>query len=358
MDKAILQQWLRAGFMDRHILYPTEEGTPQGAPISPVLTNLTLDGLERWLQQSFTASERRRAKVHLVRYADDLIITGSSREVLETVVKPRLEQFLRERGLELSATKTIITPIEEGFDFLGKNIRKYPNGKVLTKPAKVNVKAFLHKIRGIIKTHKAVEAGHLVVLLNPLIRGWANYHRHDAAKATFKAVDRAIFASLWRWAKRRHPHKGTRWLKEKYFRSMGTRNWVFSGVHEGQVRRLLWAVDTRVTRHVKIRGAANPYDPTWEEYFARRLGVRMAQTLQGRRQLLALWKEQNGRCPICHQPITELTAWHNHHIIRRSSGGSDSGENRVLLHPECHRQVHSLGLKVEKPRPAKGVREA
>src|SRR5215204_2561084 len=236
LDHTILQQWLRAGFMENQILYPTEEGTPQGGPLSPVLANLTLDGLERWLQQSFTTTERRRAKVHLVRYADDLIITGSSREVLETVVKPRVEQFLRERGLELSVTKTIITPIEEGFDFLGKNIRKYPNGKVLTKPAKKNIKAFLHKIRGIIKAHKAIDAGHLVVLLNPLIRGWANYHRHDAAKATFCVVDRALFACLWRWAKRRHPDKGTRWIKEKYFRSIGLRNWVFSGVHEGQVR--------------------------------------------------------------------------------------------------------------------------
>jgi RNA-directed DNA polymerase len=153
MDKAILRKWLKAGFMENQVLYPTEEGTPQGGPISPVLANWTLNGLEGWIRQAFTYTEYRRAKANVVRFADDFIITGSSRELLEEIVKPRVEQFLRERGLELSAEKTTITQIEDGFDFLGKNIRKYANGKVLTKPAKKNVQAFLGKVREVIKTH-------------------------------------------------------------------------------------------------------------------------------------------------------------------------------------------------------------
>jgi RNA-directed DNA polymerase len=358
MDKAILRKWLKAGFMENQVLYPTEEGTPQGGPISPVLANWTLNGLEGWIRQAFTYTEYRRAKANVVRFADDFIITGSSRELLEEIVKPRVEQFLRERGLELSAEKTTITQIEDGFDFLGKNIRKYANGKVLTKPAKKNVQAFLGKVREVIKTHKTLDAGTLVVLLNPLIRGWANYHRHDAAKAILNAVDNAIFHSLWRWAKRRHPTKGQRWIKAKYFYSRGARNWVFSGMHNGQERNLFQASSIAVSRYVKIKGEANPYDPAWAAYFERRTGIKMAQTLAGRRQLLTLWQEQNGICPICNQPITEMTEWHNHHIIGRSNGGTDSGENRVLLHPECHRQVHNQGIYVEKPRPAKGVGEA
>jgi RNA-directed DNA polymerase len=104
-----------------------------------------------------------------------------------------------------------------------------------------------------------------------------------------------------------------------------------------------------------VRAAANPYDPTWELYFEQRLGVKMANNLRGRRQLLRLWREQEGCCPVCHQKITHLTGWHNHHLIWRSQGGSDKAENRVLLHPTCHHQVHSQGLFVEKPRPSPGV---
>jgi hypothetical protein len=131
--------------------------------------------------------------------------------------------------------------------------------------------------------------------LNPIIRGWANYHRHGASKATFAKVDSAIFKALWQWATRRHPNKGARWIKHKYFGSIGGRNWRF------------------------------------------------------------LWKAQDGLCPVCNQKITELTGWHNHHIVWRSLGGSDRTENRVLLHPNCHRQIHSHGLSVVKPRPEKGV---
>jgi RNA-directed DNA polymerase len=108
-----------------------------------------------------------------------------------------------------------------------------------------------------------------------------------------------------------------------------------------------------IRRHVKVRAIANPYDPTWEPYFEKRLGVKMVEDLRGRRQLIRLWREQEGLCPICHQKITQLTGWHNHHILWRSKGGTDRAENRVLLHPNCHYQVHSQGLYVEKPRPSR-----
>ena len=153
--------------------------------------------------------------VNLVRYADDFIITGKSKELLETEVKPLVEQFLKERGLELSEEKTRITHIDEGFDFLGQNVRKY-NGKLLIKPSKKNVAAFLADIREVVKGHKAITAGQLVQLLNPKIVGWAMYHRHICAKQTFSQVDHAIFKSLWQWCERRHPNKGERWIAQKY----------------------------------------------------------------------------------------------------------------------------------------------
>jgi RNA-directed DNA polymerase len=361
LEKAILKKWLKAGYLENHHFHATEEGTPQGGIISPAIANMTLDGLEQLLATHFPKKGRAgtRAKVNLIRYADDFCVTGNSEELLEQEVKPLIEQFLRERGLELSTEKTVVTHIEQGFDFLGQTIRKYRRGKrtrFFITPSKKNVKTFLCKIRKRIKESRDLTAGELIAELNPQIRGWALYHRHVVSKAIFHAVDHAIFQAIWKWARRRHWRKPRRWVKDKYFPDEEPNRWVFTGVlkdEEGQrkVVRLLAASSIRIERHTKIRAEANPYDPAGETYFEKRLDVRMEARLKGRRWLSHLWKEQNGLCPICHQKITKITGWHSHHILWRSKGGSDSAENRVLLHPTCHQQVHSQHLSVEKPRP-------
>jgi RNA-directed DNA polymerase len=361
MDKAILRKWLKAGFMEKHVHHATEEGTPQGGICSPALANLALDGLERRLRERYPKATAlsRKAKVNLVRYADDFIITGNSEELLETEVKPLVESFLKERGLELSPEKAHITRIEDGFDFLGQNVRDY-GGTVLVKPSRRNIATFLEKVRGIIKASRQATAGHLIVNLNPVIRGWATYHRHVSSKRTFSRVDHAIFQALWRWARRRHPKKSGRWIKDRYFESIGGRHWVFHGEVAGrgeaiQPVRLLDASSVPIQRHTKVKGEANPYDPAWEPYFEGRLGVKMAGTLMGRWALRLLWREQGGICPVCHQKLTTVTGWHNHHIAWRTHGGKDTIENRVLVHPTCHQQIHSQGLAVGKPRPERGV---
>lgn len=355
MNKTILHKWLKSGFIDKHVFHPTEAGTPQGGICSPVLANMTLDGLEKELRQRFPKPKTGyNAKVNLIRFADDFIITGISKQVLESEVKPFVEQFLQKRGLSLSPQKTSITHINDGFDFLGHNLRKY-NGKLIIKPSKKNVKAFLGKIRKVIKANKQTPAGQLIGILNPIIRGWANYHRYVVSKVIFARVGHEIFKSLWRWAKRRHPSKSTTWIKEKYFKSVGGNNWVFTGetTTKGvtQQHYLLQIASIPIKRHVKVKALANPYDPAWETYFEKRLDVKMVNDLKGRRTLLYLWKEQKGICPVCSQKITQLTGWHSHHIVWRTHGGSDGVSNRVLLHPNCHRQVHNLGLTVVKPRP-------
>jgi RNA-directed DNA polymerase len=361
METAMLRKWLKAGFIEKHVLFPTETGVPQGGICSPVIANLALDGLEQLLKAHYPPNTKRaqRAKVNLIRYADDFIITGSSQELLEHEVKPLVEQFLGTRGLELSPTKTHITSIEDGFDFLGQHVRKYA-GKLLIKPAQKKVKTFLGTIRQIVKANTQATAGNLIAQLNPVIRGWANYHRHVVSKATFIKVDTAIFKSLWAWARRRHPKKTSRWVAKKYFHTRHGRQWTFVGTRAGTQGQpyelaLLRAGDVPIQRHVKIKGAANPYDPQWEVYFEERLGVKMTHTLKGRRQLLYLWKHQNGLCPGCHQKITRLTGWHNHHVVWRTHGGKDTTDNRVLLHPNCHRQVHSQRLDVAQSRSAKSV---
>jgi RNA-directed DNA polymerase len=279
-DKALLRSWLKAGYLEKQLLYPTEEGTPQGGIISPVLANLALDGLEALLREHYPRNTHaaRRAQVNLVRYADDFVITGRSKERLEDEVKPLVEQFLAERGLELSPEKTVLTPIEEGFDFLGQNVRKY-GGKLIITPSKQSVRAFLGDIRAVVKANKSASAGRLIWLLNPKIQGWAMYHRHVCAKRVFNRVDHAIFVTLWQWAKRRHPNKGRRWIKQKYFTSLpgpgGGNQWVFFGEVEGKEnapRRvtLFEASRVRINRHVKIRSDVYPYDPKWREYLAHR----------------------------------------------------------------------------------------
>jgi RNA-directed DNA polymerase len=361
MDKVILGKWLKAGFIDQNVFYPTETGAPQGGICSPVLMNLTLNGLERMLREKYPAKDQSE-QVYMIRFADDLIVTGRSKELLETEIKPLIEEFLRPRGLELSPEKTVITHIEEGFDFLGQNVRKY-NGKLLIKPSKKNVKAFLDKVREVITTHKQAKVGDLIMELNPIIRGWANYHQHVVSKRTFETVDHLINRCLWGWATRRHPNKPRKWIRNKYFTTRKGNRWVFSGTVEGKegtTRKvyLLNAASVPIKRHVKVKGEANPYDSTWEAYFEHRLDVKMEANLKGRRLLLFLWKQQQGICPVCQEKITEITGWHSHHIIRRVDGGKNSAENLVLLHPNCHRQVHCQGMTVVKPRPDTGVRKA
>jgi RNA-directed DNA polymerase len=370
MDRTILQKWLKSGYMDKHVLHETTEGTPQGGIISPALANCALDGLEQLLRKKFPEGTRlkslggKSASVNFIRYADDFVITSKSKEILEGKVQPVVEQFLQQRGLELSPKKTVITHVEKGFDFLGQNVRRYPNGKLLIKPSKKNLKTFLDGIRQTIRNARGMSAADLIDLLNPKIRGWANYHRHVVSSRIFSSVDRSIFYNLWQWARGRHQKKTSHWLKKKYFEKRGTRDWCFFGEtcdDQGQLHKawLYHARGTPIRRHVKVKGEANPYDPASETYFEEREGSHMRETFRGTRTLRYIWNEQRGLCTVCKLPITRTTGWRLHHCVPLVRGGSKSAENRVLLHPECHDKVHRLTLSVSKLRlPERGVRRA
>src|SRR5713226_8798517 len=356
----------------------TEDRSPQTVKItfcvrgviSPALSNCVLDGLERLLMEKFPTKKPLSSFggkfpcVNLIRYADDFIITGRTKELLEGEIKPLVEQFLQARGLELSPAKTVITHVEKGFDFLGQNVRKYPNGKLLIKPSKKNVKIFLGGIRKIIKAALGMSAADLIDWLNPKIRGWVNYHRHVVSKRVFHRVDHVIFTSLWQWARRRHQKKSPCWLKQKYFERQGGNSWIFFGEscdNEGipHTVRLLLASRTPIQRHVKVKGEAHPYNPACEPYFEKREGDHMSETFRGTRTLRFLWHEQSGLCAVCNERITRITGWRLHYCVPRVLGGSHSVENRTLLHLECHDRVHCQPLSVSKPRlPERGVRRA
>jgi RNA-directed DNA polymerase len=353
-DTQVLKKWLESGVIEQRKFCPTTEGTPQGSIVSPTLSNLVLDGLEDRLSQEFGARRHnqrllQKTKVHLVRYADDFVITGSSKELLEGIVKPMVEEYLTERGLQLSEEKTRITHISEGFDFLGWNVRKFrfgkPNSKLLIRPSKKNVKAFLAKVRDVVSRNRTVRQYNLIQILNPMIQGWANYHRHVVASEIFGKVDAAVWWMLWRWAVRRHPKKNTKWVRRRYFGRVENRASVFKCIAEGRngwlELRIRTCSEVAIKRHVKIQAEATAFNPRFEAYFEARQSARMENHLAGHRKLLYLWRRQGGRCPICGEPITKLTRWHVHHLIRQVDGGSDSVSNLCLVHPTCHHQHHA-----------------
>jgi RNA-directed DNA polymerase len=346
MDKEILRRWLEAGYLEEGVVHPTEDGTPQGGIISPVLANCTLDGLQALLATHFPAGDKRKHKVHLVRYADDFIITGNSRFLLEHRVKPLVEQFLAERSLELSHEKTKITHIDDGFDFLGQTIRRYRCGKVLVKPSRRNVRTFLEKIRETIRGSGSWTAGELIHRLNQQIKGWTMYHRYAASKRTFNRVDMVIFHRIRRWCRRRHRTKSWKWIKKRYFWQEGHRHWIFHGTlpsrdGKGIPISLMEASRVAVRRYVKIQSEANPYDPAWEPYLEERLYWRLEGTLAGKGRIDHLWKSQRGRCVRCGQTLRPSEKpWHIHHRRWRCHGGQDTVDNLELLHGMCHRQIH------------------
>src|SRR6266849_10208367 len=346
-DKVILKKWLKAGFVYQNVLFPTDAGTPQGGIISPVAANMTLDGLEAMLAEKFPQAKRTGLKMNMVRYADDFIITGISKEGVENEVKPAVVEFLAERGLVLSPDKTKITHIGDGFDFLGWNIRKY-NGKLLTKPSNANVKAHLDKIRDVIKANKTAKQANLIRLLNPVLRGWANYHSHVVAKKTFVRNDANVWSLLWQWATRRHPNKGAQWVKEKYFKTRGARHGVFAATEkreDGTQRELILLneSDTPIQRHVKIKADANPHDRKWEQYFESRWGKKMLNSVRGRSKLYRVWLRQDGLCSNCQQPITMNTRWDVTHIVKQTDGGTDAASNLQVHHLNCRRNPQYAG---------------
>ncbi|HAF1610711.1 TPA: hypothetical protein G8M64_005097 [Salmonella enterica] len=276
-----------------------------------------------------------------------LVVSGISPEVLQNEVLPLIKEFMAERGLELSAEKTLITSIEIGFDFLGQNVRKY-RGKILIKPSRKSLNHFCQEIKRITTTCGMHGPEVLINRLNPVITGWARYHRHIVAKHTFSLADHYVWRSVWRWCVRRHPNKGKKWIASKYFSSRGMRNWEFTARDKrgkllslAKAKAKAKAKDTLIRRHTKIRNTANPYDPDCEQYFEQRKEHKMRTSIWGRRKLMALARRQNAVCPACGKALTKDSGWALHYRVRWCNGGQDKHNNLILLHPACHDQYHS-----------------
>jgi RNA-directed DNA polymerase len=358
--RALVEKWLKAGVVEKGWFTPTEEGTPQGGVISPVLLNVALHGMEqaagvRYRTAGVNADRVVPGSPVLVRYADDVVAMCGSREQAEQV-KARLAAWLAPKGLRINEDKTRIVCLEDGFDFLGFNVRRYRNGKLLIKPSKAAVRRFRERLTTEMRALRGANAPAVIARLNPIIRGWAAYYRTAVSKKAFVSLDTHMWKLAFSWAKRSHPNKSGRWVVDRHFgafnRSRHDR-WVFGDRDSGAyLAKFAW---TPIVRHQQVRGSASPDDPALTEYWAERRRRRKPPLDQSRLRLL---QAQHGRCPVCrclllhadHEPQTphEWEQWVKvtRTAIRRQAITADAGLGTSdepvairLIHTHCARRL-------------------
>ena len=278
IEKRILRQWLEAGYVEKGIAYPTRKGTPQGGIISPMLANMTLDGLEKRVREAVPW----RSRVNFIRYADDFIITGKSRTILQKYVLPVVKQFLEERGLQSSEEKTKITYIRDGFTFLGQTFCKHGHTLHII-PSKEGVLALFRKVGTIIRKYVSAPIFLMIRKLNEILRGWAYYHRHVVSSDAFGRVDKYVYEQLWRMLHRRHPHKSKKWLFKKYWTISGKKDIFAVSIKfkkKLKIYQVIRVASIGIRRHRKIKADANPYLPEYGRYFWTRRHVKEAKLLR------------------------------------------------------------------------------
>ncbi|HEY9823256.1 MAG TPA: group II intron reverse transcriptase/maturase [Candidatus Sericytochromatia bacterium] len=370
-----VRAWLKSGVMDGKQLFPTSEGTPQGGVISPLLANIALHGMEERIKQYAETQKGRkhnnRQSLSLIRYADDFVILHEDITVVQRC-REIISEWLQGMGLELKPSKTrlahTLNQYEQerpGFDFLGFTIQQFPVGKYHSKqgfktiitPSKQKQKVHYDQIASLIKAHKAAPQAALISRLNPIIRGWANYYATVVSKEIYSKLNALTYQKLKAWAKRRHPKKNGEWVSKKYWQSIDGDNWVFATREEGlNPLRLLNHADTRIVRHVKVKGESSPYDGNLV-YWSTRMGNNPEMPIR----VSKLLKRQKGKCAHCGLFFREDDVMEADHRIPKSQGGKDSYDNWQLLHRHCHdiktASDSSLGNKSDcnrvEPKPSK-----
>ncbi|MGQ4601638.1 group II intron reverse transcriptase/maturase [Nocardia sp. R6R-6] len=373
--REMIRGWLKAGVVEDGRFERTEDGTPQGGVISPLLLNVALHGMETaagcryWGAKagSYDPKAAPRTPI-LVRYADDFAALCHSEEEAEQV-KAKLAEWLLPRGLRFNEEKTRIVHMDEkGFDFLGFSLRRY-GGTLLTKPSKDAVKRIRRRLREEVRALYGCNAAGVLRALTPIIRGWSAYYRKAVSSKIFAWLDRYLWRLLWEWARRRHGRKSRDWIYNRYFgRFDKSRNdkWVFGDrVSGAYLPKFAW---TKIIRHVMVKGKSSPDDPALTDYWENRR-QKKAPPPMDKISLNLAWK-QKGLCPLCNQTLIagaeyepdnprEWINWfaatkktlHKHHFVYRKNGGSDDKNNLRLVHAACHRQHHALdgNNKVKSP---------
>jgi len=278
--REMIKQWLKAGYVEEERFHATTSGVQQGGVISPLLANIALDGMQSFIGPTFG----------FIRYADDFVVTARSKEELE-ILKPKLETWLKARGLELNEEKTRIVSVLDGFDFLGFHIQHF-QGKCLTKPQKGKVLALVAKLKEWLRNHTPVSPEVVIHHLNPILIGWANFYKHSASKRIFGYVDSQIWMAIWKWCLNRHPNKSKGWVKQKYYTSFKGRQWSFFARTKDRrgndkISYITTLSDIKVTRYGKVKGTASPDDPSLKEYWERRKAKSNKTLLVVRDELLS-----------------------------------------------------------------------
>jgi RNA-directed DNA polymerase len=295
--------WLKAGVVEKGRFNPTEEGTPQGGVISPVLLNVALHGMEqaagvRYQLNGIHAGELRRDSPALIRYADDLIALCHSKEQAEQV-KARLAEWLAPLGLVFNEDKTRIVNLDQGFDFLGFTVRRF-NSKLLIKPSKAAVRRHRQRLRTEMRSLRGANAAMVLNRLVPIVRGWSAYYRTVVSSEVFSALDRYMWRLIYKWAKHTHPKKSKRWIVNRYFGRFNKSRqdrWVFGDHASGAY--LVKHAWTKIARHQMVKAGSSPDDPALAEYWAKRRRRAAPPPLDN--LSLRLLKSQRGACPLCGQ---------------------------------------------------------
>jgi RNA-directed DNA polymerase len=287
-------------------------------------------------------------KLGVVRYADDFIVTARDKHSLKTA-QTLIQAWMSQRGLELSTEKTVITSMEDGFDFLGFNSRHY-NGKLLIKPSKEKVLALCKRLGKEIKSLIGVEQEVLIQRLNPILRGFANYYKGVVSKETFSYISHRVWQYLWRWAKRRHPNKNAKWVRKRYFKTIKGNTWVFACTtsdRRGKDKELVLyqIASTPIERHIKVKGDASPDNPLLKEYWNKRHQKLGKTRFVKGTKLYTIAENQEWKCPECGEPLLNEEEIETHHIVPVAEGGTDDAENLQHLHRACHKQVHKTQVK-------------
>ena len=276
----IIRGWLKAGIFELDMINESKAGTPQGGIISPLLANIALDGMERLFgcednNGNYLTPSARTGKnkgISLIRYADDLVVISPSQDIIVQYVLPQLKSFLSERGLSLNEEKTQIIHRTNGVNFLGFVVQQHHMSKrsiCLARPSKKALQTVLTKIKDTLNRNKQVTQEWIIDKLNPIIRGWGNYYRYSNAKETFNYIDSRIWNMIWRWCLRRHPNKSKTWVREKYFKTINGRKWVFA---TSEIHKLMFMATIKAdsTKYAKVKGYNSPFDPKLKAYWEKR----------------------------------------------------------------------------------------
>ena len=360
--RGLVRQWLKAGVGEKGRYASTEEGTPQGGVISPLLLNVAMHGMEaaagvRYSTVGVKGAQTVAGTPALVRYADDFVVMCYTRDQAE-MARSRLDQWLAPKGLSFNEDKTRIVDIDDGFDFLGFNVRRY-GGKLLIKPSKAAVTRFRQRLTAEVRSLRGSSALMVIVRLNPIIRGWAAYYRSVVSKEVFSTVDDHLWSLTYRWALRSHPNKSKHWAATRYFGQFNAfrqNHWVFGDRDSGAyLRRFDW---TKIVRHRMVMGTSSPDDPALTKYWVDR---RRKGSSPLNAPTLRMLHAQNGRCPACgdlllladHEPQSprEWEQWIKvarkamrvKALIAPTAAGSvndsDGFTTKHLIHAHCSRRL-------------------